>query len=133
MAIFKSLAGPGYVVLNAVRVMNIIVLLTIAVACAVMLVKTSFTTNFFVFDATSHVIFASASRKYLARKGESVLVIMLPLSLTQLDASFPDCYRAQHLPLVLQPLLASPCARLRTHNSWSGHGYPGIVAFGRLE
>ena len=68
MAFFKSLAGPGYVVLNAVRVMNIIVLLTIAVACAVMLVKTSFTTNFFVFDGANHVIFAAISRMYLTQK-----------------------------------------------------------------
>lgn len=36
----KSLAGPGYIILNIVRVMNIIGLLAVATASVVMLVKT---------------------------------------------------------------------------------------------
>ena len=36
----KSLAGPGYVILNVLRVMNIIALLAVACASVVMLVKT---------------------------------------------------------------------------------------------
>lgn len=37
----KSLAGPGYIILNVIRVMNIIGLLAVIVASIVMLVKTS--------------------------------------------------------------------------------------------
>jgi hypothetical protein len=36
----KSLAGPGYIILNALRAMNIIALLAVACASVVMLVKT---------------------------------------------------------------------------------------------
>ncbi|KAF2864006.1 hypothetical protein K470DRAFT_254331 [Piedraia hortae CBS 480.64] len=57
----KSLAGPGYIILNGIRVMNIISLLAIIAACVVMLVKTTTSTNFFFFDAASHVLTALAS------------------------------------------------------------------------
>ncbi|MCJ1448889.1 MAG: hypothetical protein MMC23_009408 [Stictis urceolatum] len=57
MAIFKrDLAGPGYVVLNAIRVLNIISLTSAATASVVMLVKTFIKSKFFFFDALSHVI-----------------------------------------------------------------------------
>jgi hypothetical protein len=36
----KSLAGPGYIILNIIRVMNIISLLAVVTASIVMLVKT---------------------------------------------------------------------------------------------
>ena len=58
MSFFKSLAGPGYVILNVVRVMNIIVLLAVAAACAVMLAKTTLSSNFFVFGAATHAVYA---------------------------------------------------------------------------
>ncbi|KAL1957142.1 hypothetical protein VTO42DRAFT_6285 [Malbranchea cinnamomea] len=61
MAFFKSLAGPGYVILNVIRVMNIIALLAVATACAVMLVKTPMTSNFFIFDAATHVVLSCIS------------------------------------------------------------------------
>lgn len=59
----KSLAGPGYIVLNTVRVMNIICLLAVIAASAVMLVKTFVISKFFFFDAVSHVITAALSGK----------------------------------------------------------------------
>ncbi|RDW91454.1 hypothetical protein BP5796_02619 [Coleophoma crateriformis] len=46
-----KLAGPGYIILNVIRVLNIIVLLLIAIASWVMLVMT-----FFFFDGVSHFI-----------------------------------------------------------------------------
>lgn len=60
----KSLAGPGYIILNAIRVMNIIALLAVIAASVVMLVKTSVASKFFFFDAVSHVITAITSSKH---------------------------------------------------------------------
>ncbi|EGE85699.1 hypothetical protein BDDG_08644 [Blastomyces dermatitidis ATCC 18188] len=60
-AVVKSLAGPGYIILNAVRVFNIICLLCIIAACSVLLIKTSTPTNFFVFDAMHRVIIIAVS------------------------------------------------------------------------
>ncbi|KAF3491963.1 uncharacterized protein GIQ15_01480 [Arthroderma uncinatum] len=55
------LAGPGYVILNIVRVMNIICLLAIIAASVLLLVKTFFVSNFFFFEAVTHVAIASIS------------------------------------------------------------------------
>lgn len=52
----KSLAGPGYIILNCIRAANIIALLAVIAASVVMLVKTSVASKFFFFDAVSHVI-----------------------------------------------------------------------------
>lgn len=41
----KSLAGPGYIILNAIRVMNIVGFLAVVAASVVMLVKTSTTSK----------------------------------------------------------------------------------------
>ncbi|PIG80703.1 hypothetical protein AARAC_008829 [Aspergillus arachidicola] len=57
----ESLAGPGFVILNAIRVLNIIALLDIIAACAVMLVKISLLSSFFFFEAASHVMTAGVS------------------------------------------------------------------------
>ncbi|KAK3686321.1 hypothetical protein LTR37_019911 [Vermiconidia calcicola] len=54
----KSLAGPGYIILNIIRVMNIIGLLAVITGSIVMLVKTSVASKFFFFDAVSHVLTA---------------------------------------------------------------------------
>ncbi|TKA63509.1 hypothetical protein B0A49_04536 [Cryomyces minteri] len=54
----KSLAGPGYIILNAIRGMNIVGLLAVACASVFMLVKTVTLSNFFFFDAVSHIITA---------------------------------------------------------------------------
>lgn len=75
----ESLAGPGYVILNAIRVINIIVFLDIIAASAVMLVKISLLTSFFFFEAVSRVATAGVSSKYLV----SILFPLLP------------CFRAQ--------------------------------------
>jgi len=54
----KSLAGPGYIILNGIRAMNIIGLLAVIAASVVMLVKTSVASRFFFFDAVGHVLTA---------------------------------------------------------------------------
>ncbi|OJJ44798.1 hypothetical protein ASPZODRAFT_153673 [Penicilliopsis zonata CBS 506.65] len=56
----ESLAGPGYVILNTIRVLNIIVLMDMIAACVVMLVKIKLQTSFFFFEAVSHVATAGA-------------------------------------------------------------------------
>jgi hypothetical protein len=55
----ESKRGPGYIILNVIRVLNIISLLTVVVASWVMLVMTVKTSNFFFFDGVSHFIAAS--------------------------------------------------------------------------
>lgn len=52
----KNLSGAGYIILNGIRVMNIIGFLAVVTASVVMLVKTSTATHLFFFDALSHVI-----------------------------------------------------------------------------
>ncbi|KAF2117579.1 hypothetical protein BDV96DRAFT_597496 [Lophiotrema nucula] len=54
----EHLAGPGYIILNVVRAMNIITLLAVVSSSVVMLVKTFIVSKFFFFDATSHVVTA---------------------------------------------------------------------------
>lgn len=54
----RNLAGAGYVVLNVIRVMNILSLLAVIAASSVMLVKTFEVNKFFFFDGCSHVIAA---------------------------------------------------------------------------
>ncbi|KAI9829765.1 MAG: hypothetical protein M1819_006002 [Sarea resinae] len=62
MSLFgASLAGPGYIILNIIRVLNIMSLLAIMAACCVMLIKTFIVSKFFFFDAASHVITVSIS------------------------------------------------------------------------
>lgn len=75
MSCFKrSLAGPGYIILNTIRVMNIIGLLAVIAASSVMLVKTFIVSKFFFFDGVSHVITAGMSCKY------HILCLSLPLT-----------------------------------------------------
>ncbi|KAI4162573.1 MAG: hypothetical protein LQ342_003804 [Letrouitia transgressa] len=57
----KPLAGPGYVILNILRVCNITGLLAVVVASFSMLVKTFIVSKFFFFDAVSHVVTAALS------------------------------------------------------------------------
>jgi hypothetical protein len=59
----NSLAGPGYVILQGIRVMNIIGLLAVIAGSIVMLVKTSVASKFFFFDAVSHVLTAITGSK----------------------------------------------------------------------
>ncbi|KAH6674567.1 hypothetical protein B0J14DRAFT_44197 [Halenospora varia] len=51
-----KMAGPGYIILNVMRVFNVIALLLIAVASMIMLAMTLKTSNFFFFDGVSHFI-----------------------------------------------------------------------------
>jgi len=56
-----SLAGPGYVILNIIRALNIIVFLDIIAAGVVMLVRINIVNGFFFFEAVSHVIIVGIS------------------------------------------------------------------------
>ncbi|EFQ98803.1 hypothetical protein MGYG_01819 [Nannizzia gypsea CBS 118893] len=49
------LAGPGYVILNLVRVMNIISLLVVIAANIILLIKIVLAASFFFFEAVTHV------------------------------------------------------------------------------
>lgn len=60
----ESLAGPGYVILNAIRILNIIVFLDTIAACAVMLVKINISNGFFFFQAVTHAVVAIVSSKF---------------------------------------------------------------------
>lgn len=62
----ESLAGPGYVILNTIRALNIIVFLDIIASCAVMLVKINMYNGFFFFQAVTHAVMAIISSKHLA-------------------------------------------------------------------
>ncbi|KAJ5081464.1 hypothetical protein NUU61_009728 [Penicillium alfredii] len=77
----ESLAGPGYVILNATRVLNIIVFLDIIAACAVMLVKIDMVNSFFFFQAVSHAIVALISI--------FLIVSELPIGRDYFDRNWP--------------------------------------------
>jgi hypothetical protein len=67
MPFFKSsLSGPGYIVLNIIRVCNIVCLLAVVAASICMLFKTFIVSKFFFFDGVSHVITASLASKSLS-------------------------------------------------------------------
>jgi hypothetical protein len=68
----KSLAGPGYIILNGIRAMNIIGFLAVIAASVVMLVKTSVSSKFFFFDAVTHVLTAVTSSKYTS--GSTIMI-----------------------------------------------------------
>lgn len=51
-----KMAGPGYITLNIIRVLNIISLTLVAIASWVMLVMTLKTSSFFFFDGASHFV-----------------------------------------------------------------------------
>jgi len=57
----KSMAGPGYIILNIIRALNIIGFLLVIAASVVMLIKTSTKSAFFFFDAVTHVVTALTS------------------------------------------------------------------------
>ncbi|CAI7595481.1 unnamed protein product [Penicillium pancosmium] len=57
----ESLAGPGYVILNTIRALNIIVFLDIIASCVVMEVKIDMRNGFFFFQAVTHAVMALIS------------------------------------------------------------------------
>jgi hypothetical protein len=62
-ALKESLAGPGYVILNTIRVLNIVVFVDLIAACVVMLVKINMLNSFFFFQAVTHAVVALISSK----------------------------------------------------------------------
>lgn len=98
----QSLQGPGFVILNMIRWMNIIGLLAVIAASIVMLVKTSTASKFFFFDAVSHVLTAITGSKW-----ESVHTIIkhnadrLQVFLTVSELpKIPKGYYARNWPLL---------------------------------
>lgn len=89
----KPLAGPGYIILNVIRAMNIIGLFAVIVASFSMLVKTFIVSKFFFFDAVSHVITASLSSKFTFPLPPSLLLLPLP---------FPNIIRLTKTPSNIQ-------------------------------
>lgn len=59
----ESLAGPGYVILNIIRVFNIVAFLDIIAASAVMLWKIHMLNGYFFFQAVTHGVVALVSSK----------------------------------------------------------------------
>ncbi|OXV05665.1 hypothetical protein Egran_06565 [Elaphomyces granulatus] len=57
----SSLAGPGYVILNIIRVLNIIVFLDTIAASVALIVKINIVNGFFFFEAVFHVIIVGIS------------------------------------------------------------------------
>ncbi|KIW05267.1 uncharacterized protein PV09_03799 [Verruconis gallopava] len=57
----KRLAGPGFIILNVLRAMNIIGLLAVCVASFIMVIKTFTASKFFFFDGATHIITALSS------------------------------------------------------------------------
>lgn len=101
----ESLAGPGYVILNALRVINIIVFLDMIAAHAVMLVKIDLLTSFFFFEAVGHAIaIVVCSECFLFQTLHSVMDMLT-------EISFPHSIRTSILPRVLRPSLAIPRRR----------------------
>ena len=70
----ESLAGPGYVILNVIRALNIIVFLDIIAACAVMLVKIHILNGFFFFQAVTHAVIAVISSKFRTSRRQDVVL-----------------------------------------------------------
>lgn len=62
-----GLAGPGYVILNIIRAINIIVFLDTIAAGVVMLIKITLNNNYFFFEAVSHAITIIISSKSFQR------------------------------------------------------------------
>ena len=59
----KRLAGPGFIILNAIRAMNITSFLAVIIASIVMVIKTFTISKFFFFDAATHIVTALTSSK----------------------------------------------------------------------
>lgn len=114
----KSLAGPGYIILNAMRVCNIICLLAVITASIVSLVKIKMTNQFFFFEAVTHVITLLVSGKSIQ---VSVVNIVTVLTINR----FPDHLRAHNLPHLLCTTHASAEPSSRVCLPWSGYARTG--------
>lgn len=89
----KNLNGPGYIILNGIRGMNVVALLAVITASIVMLAKISTDTKLFFFDAVSHVVTAVTSSKSKT---------ILHRANRKLTSSSVSChFRALPFPIVL--------------------------------
>ena len=96
----RSLAGVGFVILNAIRVLNIITFLVIISASIVFLATISLTDAFCFFKAVSHVVVVLVASK-------SILLYAYNMA-NILSYSIPHRFRSAHLPPIFRSKLASP-------------------------
>ncbi len=99
----SSLAGPGYIILQIIRVMNIIGLLAVITGSIVMLVKTSVASKFFFFDAVSHVLTAITGSTYTPGTLTTRPLLTHPLvflTISELQFGFIKRYFARNWPLL---------------------------------
>lgn len=96
----KSLAGPGYVILNGMRVMNIIGFLAVIAASVVMLVKTSVSSKFFFFDAVTHVLTAITSSTYASGRARKSITDTMTVFLLVSELSLFRGFFARNWPLL---------------------------------
>ncbi|QKX56353.1 uncharacterized protein TRUGW13939_03454 [Talaromyces rugulosus] len=127
-ALFKgSLAGPGYVILNVLRGINIIAFLDLIAASIVMLIKITLNNNFFFFEAVTHVITASLSifliiselpilgnffNRYCPQLGQTagfgpLAFVMIVLGVAVLGNLNNDDFSEKHLGLSMWRIVAS--------------------------
>ena len=109
----SKMAGPGYITLNVIRVLNIIALLTVGVASWVMLVMTV---------KTSNVWTPLSSPWYQLLTLLLVLLLRRSIALHhELHQHLPDRLRTQSLPLLLCAQLAYAQHRVRLRLPWHVH------------
>lgn len=120
----ESLTGPGYVILNVVRALNIVVFLDMIAACIVMLVKINMQNGFFFFQAVTHAVVALISSRWC-------LDMTLGRGLTAY--SLPYHFRAAHPPGLFQPQLAPIRRRFRLPCTCGNHDDLGGSHAGQPE
>lgn len=52
----QTLAGPGYIILNIIRAVNVIALLSVIISSIVLVVKTVMASQLYFFDGASHFV-----------------------------------------------------------------------------
>ncbi|RMY30299.1 hypothetical protein D0866_08095 [Hortaea werneckii] len=97
----KTLAGSGYIILNCIRGLNIIGLLALISASAIMLIRTSTSSKFFFFDAVSQVTTAFICGTSFARITRRKMLTR-PVFLLVSELSLFRSYFARNWPLLSQ-------------------------------
>jgi hypothetical protein len=97
----KRLAGPGFIILNVIRAMNIIGLLAVVAASVIMVIRTFTVSKFFFFDAATHIIAALSSSRFLStfRKSNDT-TYTIPVFLVISECSIFKSYFAKNWPVL---------------------------------
>jgi hypothetical protein len=108
----SKLAGPGYIILNVIRVLNVISLALVVVASWVMLVMTVKTSNV-------HLVFLNSTFKEMVANAIIVLFLRRSFPLHHKhNRSFPHLLRSQPLQDILRPKLAFAQPRIWLRLPW---------------